>query len=124
MSNIMKTYDIYVEKFSAKSATAVAEGQLVHYDTDGWAPADVNATNACGVAQDTVTAAATDRDLRVLLRGVVKVTSSGAITEGDYVKPSATAGQIQSALDSDDEIIGTATETVTPSGTVTILLGR
>ena len=85
-----------------KTTTGCTKGQVLAYDTDGYAPADADAASAnigpFYVATKTVAAPASGQaDAEVLEEGVIildKVT--GAIADGDWVGLSTTPGKVTS----------------------------
>ena len=87
-----------------KTNTAITKGQVLCFDTDGYAPATITLRAAATgylyklmVALETKAAvAATQVAFKGLEDGVVEITKvAGTIGKGQYVAVSATAGSVQ-----------------------------
>ena len=92
---------------SFKAETAITKGQVVKLDThtDG----ELGSVSPCGAGETPIgvalkSAAAGDY-VPVLVRGIVKVTASGAITLGSKLKPAAD-GKVAAAAAADDWTTG------------------
>lgn len=67
-------YDMLVKHKDAKSATLVTKGQVIKEEGNGFDPVSDTNEGKFAVAMDTITAAATDRSMRGLVKGIVEVT--------------------------------------------------
>lgn len=106
--DIYKEFGMKVTKYVLKTNTGCVKGDVLAYDTDGWAPADADATSGnkgpFAVALETVTAPGAGKQAvcKVLEEGVVEVNKvTGAIVKGAWVALSTTVGKVKaySALD-------------------------
>ncbi|MBS7651493.1 MAG: hypothetical protein QXK96_05875 [Candidatus Bathyarchaeia archaeon] len=106
--DIYKEFGMKVSRYILKTNTGCVKGDVLAYDTDGWAPADADATSGnkgpFAVALETVTApgAGNQAACKVLEEGVVEVNKvTGAIVKGGWVALSTTPGKVKaySALD-------------------------
>jgi len=98
--DVVKEFGMKVQKYTLKTTTGVTKGYVLAYDTDGWGPADADATSGNKgpfvVALETVTAPASGQETcKVLEEGVVWVPKvTGAISQGAWVALSTTAGKV------------------------------
>lgn len=101
--DIDHTYALLVIDAVTKTNTAVTKGDVVGFDTDGWAPAAQAAGpgptmgGVFGVSLDTEEAvAATQKAIRVMLKGAIYITKTTgtAIEVGEAVGLTATAGAV------------------------------
>ena len=101
--DVVKTFRYRKETVPSKTNTSVTKGNLLAYDTDGFAPATQTILKADHtkafkkyVATATVAGVAdTNNNLEVIAEGVVGITKvSGALKQGQIVGATATAGAI------------------------------
>lgn len=87
-----------------KTTTGCTKGDLLYYDTDGYAPATLTIVNASLtvdykflVAQETITAPGSGQSyVNALAEGGIEVSKvTGALVVGQLVGASATAGKVQ-----------------------------
>lgn len=97
------TYGLFAIKALSKTNTAITKGDVVYFDTDGWAPAvqgaGPGATGSYGVMISATVAAVAgvQSDITVLLRGEVEINKiTGALSQGEPVGLSATSGSVGS----------------------------
>ena len=102
--DVVKTFRFRKETVKSKTGGGGTKGDLLAYDTDGFAPATqtiIKATRSTPfkkyVATETVTAVpATQSDLPALAEGVIGISKvSGALSKGQVVGASATAGKVE-----------------------------
>lgn len=102
--DVIKTFRFRKETLKSKTGGGDTKGDLLAYDTDGFAPATqtiIKATRSTPfkkyVATETVTAVpATQSDLPALAEGVIGISKvSGALSKGQIVGASATAGKVE-----------------------------
>ncbi|GEM_PF-1566314 len=100
--DVFKEFGMKVAKYTLKTNTGVTKGDVLAYDTDGWGPADADASSGNKgpfvVALETVVApgAGLQASCKVLEEGVVEVSKvSGAINQGAWVALSTTAGKVK-----------------------------
>ena len=101
--DIIREFGMGRIKVKLKTTTGCTKGQLLYYDTDGYAPATqaiVNASLTADykflVALETVTAPASGQsEVHALAEGVVEILKvTGAIVQGQFVGATTTAGQV------------------------------
>jgi hypothetical protein len=101
--DVVKTYRFRKETLPSKTGGGDTKGDLLAYDTDGYAPATqtiIKATRSTPfkmyVATETVVAVpATQSDLPALAEGAIGISKvSGALSKGQVVGASATAGKV------------------------------
>ncbi|MGQ9543691.1 MAG: capsid cement protein [Candidatus Bathyarchaeia archaeon] len=100
--DICKEFGLKTAKYTLKTNTGVTKGDVLAYDTDGWAPADADASTGnkgpFTVALETVAAPGEGKQAtcKVLEEGVVEVNKvTGAIAKGQWVALSTTAGKVE-----------------------------
>ena len=71
-------FDLLVKHKDAKDTTLVTKGQVIKEEGNGFDPVDDADEGKFAIAIDTITAAAADRDMRGLVKGIAEVT----VTEG------------------------------------------
>jgi hypothetical protein len=101
--DVVKTFRFRKETITLKTTTGCTKGQLLCYDTDGWAPATqallagpLSAMYKKYVALETVAAPGSGQSVAgVLAEGVVGVSKvSGALVKGQRVSATSTAGSV------------------------------
>jgi len=94
--DIIRTVPFVVIKGVTKTNTAIEKGQLLAFDTDGWAPANNSHTGPFGVAlNDQSAEAGVQKEAHVMLHGQVRIQKvTGAISQGQGIMPSATDGKV------------------------------
>lgn len=101
--DVVKTFRFRKETIASKTNTTVTKGDLLAYDTDGFAPATQTILKADRatpfkkfVATATVAAVVdTQNALDVLAEGVIGISKvSGALDKGQLVGATATAGKV------------------------------
>ena len=97
--DIMTETGLVVIKGKSKTNTAIAKGDVVVLDTDGWAGVTSGTPGPFGVCLDDVAAVAgTQFDIRVAIRGRFEVTKpAGALIQGQPVKGDST-GAVELAV--------------------------
>ncbi len=131
--DIIKEFDMLVVNLTLKTVTGTTKGDVLAFDTDGYAAA-LRTAGPGGVgkapfyvALETVTAPGSgQKTIRALARGAITVKKiTGAINQGAKVRVGTTAGQVsayaapdapsayaegtvQAELDKIDEVVGTA----------------
>lgn len=93
--DVMNTGDLVVEEGLCKTDVALVIGDVVAFDTDGWAQAGTTSMAPYGVNLTTVVASSGQVVVRIVRRGVVIVAkdNSSDIYIGNRVKPIA-AGEV------------------------------
>lgn len=123
------TYALFVLDGLNETDQAIALGQLIEFNSDGWDIASAKATGASGpfgVALDVIPVTSGQIQLRVLVRGVVEILKvSGALSQGQGVMPTSTAGSVGawaipsvSGTPSDAEIEAAITAAIEKTGMV------
>jgi len=122
-------YDILVKNEDAKIATLVTKGQVIKEEGNGFEPVDDADEGKFAIAMDTVTAAATNRDMRGLIKGVAEVTvESGFPVNFMDELVCAAAGKVKkvtiNSVALTRSVVGYAmnTTSLVASGTVPLLL--
>jgi hypothetical protein len=101
--DVVKTFRFRKETMTLKTTTGCTKGQLLCYDTDGWAPATqtllagpLSAMYKKYVALETVAAPGTGQsEVSALAEGIVGILKvAGALVKGQRVSASATAGSV------------------------------
>ena len=67
-------FDLLIKHKDAKDSTLVTKGQIIKELGNGFEPVGDAAEGKFAIAVDTITAAATDRDMRGLIKGIAEVT--------------------------------------------------
>jgi len=137
--DINKTFEYLVVKTTSKTNTAVTRGQVLAFDTDGFAPCSAGDQGPFRVCLETKAAggAGVQTEFPALVYGVVSVTANGAATNinvGDYVVSddngavkafvapdvgaTPTQASINAALLDLLEIVGQANQAATTDGAV------
>ncbi len=95
-------------------STTIEKGDVVAFDADGkLVPAPADETDPIGVAAEgRTTEAGEDRDLAYVRHGIAQAKATSAVSAGDAVKVSGTAGRIATLADQDVDEGGTATYTI------------
>jgi len=122
--DIKYIYSVFIKDATNKTNTAVAVGEVVKYDTDGYAPAVSGNTGPFAVALDAASATG-QSTIRVLRKGVVEVgKDTGTLLENTYVVPGA-SGKVKARTNEGfDEVVGVVYESAASNdATVTIILG-
>lgn len=95
-------------------STTITKGDVVAFDANAQlvvAPADEK--NPVGVAAETRTSGAGENpELAYVKHGIAQVKATGAVSAGDAVKVSATAGEVATLADQDVDEGGVATYTI------------
>jgi hypothetical protein len=98
--DIIQEFGFRKRTVKLKTGTGCAKGDVLAWDTDGYAPADADAAGAnigpFFVALETVVGKeGVQEEVQVLEEGVVEVAKvTGAINDGDWVGLSTTAGKV------------------------------
>lgn len=101
--DVVKTFRFRKETVASKTNTTVTKGDILAYDTDGWAPgtqalAVADRTKAFKKYVATATVAGvvdTQNNLDVIAEGVVGISKvSGALDKGQVVGLTSTAGKV------------------------------
>ena len=138
--DVMKTGELVADEQLSKTNTALAVGDIVAFDTDGWAPITATVKGPYGVNLTAVTAAGgIQYPIAVVRRGLVEV---GKVTGNDIVqgqRVAAAAGgevdlwvspdwpaafneaQCQAEIDKLELIVGVAYEDILSAGTSIII---
>jgi hypothetical protein len=128
---VMREFDFMEIKGLPKASTAITKGEvLVRYTTDdGYRPSFANAHGPFFVALETAASSATPSEIKVLKRGVVKLTAESDVEEGQWVVPAGTnAGEVDPIASpfgttSLASIIGVALEDIDAADAGKVLIG-
>jgi len=94
--DVSKVYGLLVVKGTPKASTAITKGQVVvNQGGGGWEPATSSFTGPFRVALEDASAAASPSAIKLLVKGVVKLTAGAAVNEGSWVKPHTNSGEVQ-----------------------------
>ena len=93
--SVMREFDFMEIKGTPKVSTAITKGQvLVNWNGQGYRPSFANGHGPYYVALETAASAASPSDIKILKRGVVKLTAQAATNEGSWVVPASNAGEV------------------------------
>jgi hypothetical protein len=126
--DIIKDFGILVHKGTPAASTAITKGQvLVNQNGEGWNPSTTTDTGPFGVALEDAASAASPSAIKILLRGVVRVTAGAAVDEGEWVIPH-TGGEVKpfgspAGTGNLKQIIGMALEDISATAAGKVLLG-
>jgi len=108
MGKISRTFEFVVIETETKTGTAVTEGQVVVFDTDGVAPASAGASGKFGVALETVSPGAGEQEeILVALKGAVRVPKeSGALNFMQFVVAGASGAVKARTSETMEKVVG------------------
>ncbi len=127
---VMREFDFMEIKGLPKASTAITKGEvLVRYTTDdGYRPSFANAHGPFFVALETAASSATPSEIKVLKRGVVKLTADATVEEGQWVVPGTNQGEVApyaspAGTTKLASIVGVALEDITAKAAGKVLIG-
>ena len=128
--SVMREFDFMEIKGLPKASTAITKGQvLVRYASDdGYRPSFSNAHGPFFVALEDAASAASPDYIKVIKRGVVKLTAQSGVEEGEWVIPGSNAGEVTpytspAGTTKLASIVGVALEDITATEAGKVLIG-